>query len=51
MMAQISLVFAFVFCVIAAFTGRQPPYYYVRPNFGWLGMAAMILSFLLGGRL
>jgi hypothetical protein len=49
MLAQILMVFAFVFAVIAAVfmtTLARPP---VNIHFGWLAIAFWILSLLLGG--
>ena len=49
MLAQILLVFAFVFAVIAAVfvtTVNRPP---LAVHFGWLAVAFWILSILLGG--
>lgn len=49
MLAQILMVFAFVFAVIAALfvtTVSRPP---VSIHFGWLAIAFWILSILLGG--
>lgn len=49
MIAQILLVFAFVFAVIAALfitTVSRPP---VAIHFGWLAVAFYLLSILLGG--
>lgn len=49
MIAQILLVFAFVFAVIAAIfvtTVNRPP---LAIHFGWLAIAFWILSILLGG--
>ena len=50
MLAQILLVFAFVFAVIAALfvaTVARAPYFTV--HFGWLAVAFYLLSLLLGG--
>ena len=49
MIAQILLVFAFVFAVIAALfvtTVQRPP---IAIHFGWLAVALWILAVLLGG--
>jgi hypothetical protein len=49
MLAQILLVFAFVFAVIAAVfvtTVSRPP---ISLHFGWLAVAFWILATLLGG--
>lgn len=49
MFAQILLVFAFVFAVIAALfvtTVSRPP---IAIHFGWLAIAFWILAVLLGG--
>lgn len=49
MVAQILLVFAFVFAVIAAIfvtTMARPP---INVHFGWLAVAFWILSLLLSG--
>jgi hypothetical protein len=49
MIAQILLVFAFVFAVIAALfvsTVNRPP---LAIHFGWLAVAFWILAVLLGG--
>jgi hypothetical protein len=49
MLAQILLVFAFVFAVIAALfvtTVSRPP---ISIHFGWLSAAFVILALLLGG--
>ena len=49
MLAQLLLVFAFVFAVIAALFMTQmnrPP---INVHFGWLAVAFWILSLLLGG--
>ncbi|HXA10714.1 MAG TPA: hypothetical protein VNW93_00750 [Mycobacterium sp.] len=49
MLAQILLVFAFVFAIIAAVfvtTVNRPP---LAVHFGWLAVAFWILSILLGG--
>ena len=49
MLAQILLVFAFVFAVIAALfvtTVARPP---ISIHFGWLAVAFWIISILLGG--
>lgn len=49
MLAQILMVFAFVFAVIAALfvtTVSRPP---ISIHFGWLAFAFWILSILLGG--
>lgn len=49
MTAQILMVFAFVFAVIAAIFSEaiaRPPF---NVHFGWLSIALWILSILLGG--
>jgi hypothetical protein len=49
MVAQILIVFAFVFAIIAALfaeTVARPP---LTVHFGWLAVAFWVLSLLLGG--
>lgn len=49
MLAQILMVFAFVFAVIAALFTEVLPAPPIRIHFGWLAFAFYLLSLLLGG--